>query len=252
MAIEMPDQHGKLAVVTGANSGTGLWVTDGLAAAGATVVMAVRTRAKGEQARDEILGRHPGADVQVRRLDLADLASVKEFAGALSAEGRPLNILVNNAGVMMLPSRHETVDGLELQIGTNFFGHFGLTLRLLPLLLNASAPRVVTMSSGNLRDIDFDNINWDRDYDPNGAYGQSKLADLLFSRQLARVAERHGWPLLSVGAHPGNASTNIFANGTQLDGGKPILALRIAWRITPRHSAEAGAQPELCPRRVRT
>ncbi|MGO3084746.1 oxidoreductase [Ancrocorticia populi] len=245
MAIQVPNQSEKLAVVTGSNSGTGLWAADGLAAAGATVIMAVRTVEKGERARREIMDRHPEADVRVRRLDLADLASVKEFAEDLLRDDKPLDILVNNAGVMMLPTRHETADGLEMQIGTNFFGHFALTLRLLPALLKAPAPRVVTMSSSNLRDIDFNNLNWERDYDANGAYGQSKLADLLFSRQLARVADQRGWSLLSLGAHPGNASTSIYDNGTQLDGGKPILALRIGWKITPRHSAEAGAQPEV-------
>lgn len=245
MEIEIPGQHGRLAVVTGSNSGTGLWAADGLARAGASVIMAVRNTAKGEKARTEILARHPGADVTVRRLDLADLASVQSFADGLVADEQPLDILINNAGVMMLPKRHLTADGLEMQIGTNFFGHFALSVRLLPLLLKAEAPRVVTMSSGNLRDIDFDNVNWDHGYDANGAYGQSKLADLLFSRQLARIADQHGWPLLSVGAHPGNASTSIYNNGTQLDGGKPILALRIGWKITPRHSAQSGAQPLL-------
>lgn len=245
MAIQVPNQSEKLAVVTGSNSGTGLWTADGLAAAGATVIMAVRTVEKGERARREIMDRHPEADVRVRRLDLADLSSVKEFAEDLLRDGKPLDILVNNAGVMMLPTRHETADGLEMQIGTNFFGHFALTLRLLPALLKAPAPRVVTMSSSNLRDIDFNNLNWERDYDANGAYGQSKLADLLFSRQLARVADQRGWSLLSLGAHPGNASTSTYDNGTQLDGGKPILALRIGWKITPRHSAEAGAQTEV-------
>lgn len=244
MAYDVPEQHGKLVVVTGANSGTGKEAARGLAGAGARVIMAVRSPAKGEEARADILAQHPSAEVEVRRLDLADLSSVEEFAGRLIAEGRPLDLLLNNAGVMMLPRRYETPDGFEMQLGTNFLGPFALTLRLLPLLLEADAPRVVTMSSGNQSPIDFDDLNWEQSYDANGAYGRSKLADLLLSRELARIAQRRGWNLLSLGAHPGNASTSIFENGKQY-GDTPILAIRIAWRITPQHSAAAGAAPML-------
>lgn len=244
MAYEVPDQTGKHAVVTGSNSGTGKEAARGLAGAGASVILAVRSLEKGEKAAAEIRSRFPAADISVRQLDLADLASIKEFADGLIADGRPLDLLLNNAGVMMLPQRYETADGFEMQFGTNFLGHFALTLQLLPLLLKARAPRVVTMSSGNQAPIDFDNLNWEHDYDANGAYGRSKLADLLFSRQLARVATEKGWPLMSLGAHPGNASTEIFNNGAQY-GDKPILPIRIAWRITPQHSAAAGAAPEL-------
>lgn len=244
MAYEVPDQSGKLAVVTGSNSGTGKEAARGLAGAGAHVIMAVRTVEKGEKAAAEIRARFPAAQIEVRRLDLADLASVKEFAEGIIADGTALDILLNNAGVMMLPERHETVDGFETQFGTNFLGHFALTLRLLPALLKADAPRVVTMSSGNQAEIDFGNLNSERSYDPVKAYATSKLADLLFSRQLARVATDKNWPLMSLGAHPGNASTEIYNNGAQY-GGKQIPVLRITWRITPRHSAAAGAAPEL-------
>lgn len=244
MTYEVPDQSGKLASVTGANSGTGKEAARKLAGAGATVIMAVRSAAKGEQAKKDILTDHPGAEVQVRRLDLADQASVQEFAEQMIADVRPVDLLLNNAGVMMLPARHETVDGFEMQLGTNFFGPFALTVRLLPALLKAKAPRVVTMSSNNQGPIDFDNLNWESGYNPIGAYARSKLADLLLSQQLARIATERGWNLLSLGAHPGNASTSIFENGTQLGGRQP-LALRIAAAITPRHSAEAGADSML-------
>lgn len=244
MTYDVPNQSGKLVIVTGANSGTGKEAARKLAGAGASVVMAVRTIAKGEQAKQEILAAHPRADVQVRLLDLADQASVKEFADQIIADGRPLDLLLNNAGVMMLPERHETPDGFEMQLGTNFFGPHALTMRLLPALLEAAAPRVVTMSSGNQSPIDFDDLNWNRSYSPVGAYGRSKLADLLLSRQLARIATKNNWNLLSLGAHPGNASTNIFENGAQLGGRQPLL-LRVAWRLTPQHSAEAGADPML-------
>lgn len=241
---QVPDQDGKLAIVTGANSGTGKEAARKLAGAGASVIMAVRSLAKGEQAKKDILAAHPRADVQVRQLDLADQAGVKRFADQVIADGRPVDLLLNNAGVMMLPERHETPDGFEMQLGTNFFGPFALTVRLLPALLKATAPRVVTMSSSNQGPIDFDDLNWQRNYSPVGAYARSKLADLLLSQQLARIATDRGWNLLSLGSHPGNASTSIFDNGAQL-GGKQPLALRIAWRMTPRHSAEAGADPML-------
>jgi len=147
----VPDQSGKLAVVTGANSGTGKEATRRLAAAGARVVMAVRTIAKGEQARAEILAQHPDAQLQVRRVDLADLASVRQLADDLLTDGTPLDLLINNAGVMAPPTRMTTTDGFELQLGSNFLGPFALTVRLLPLVLSAASPRVVTMSSGTAR-----------------------------------------------------------------------------------------------------
>ncbi len=143
----VPDQTGRLAVVTGANSGTGREAAERLAAAGARVVLAVRTVAKGEAARDEILAAHPAAQLEVRRVDLADLASVREFADGLIADGTPIDMLLNNAGVMAAPTRFTTTDGFELQFGSNFLGPFALTLRLLPALLAAPAPRVVAMSS---------------------------------------------------------------------------------------------------------
>jgi NAD(P)-dependent dehydrogenase (short-subunit alcohol dehydrogenase family) len=144
----VPDQAGKLVVVTGANSGTGKEATRRLAEAGAHVVMAVRSIAKGEQAREEVLAAHPGAQLEVRRIDLADLASVAAFADRLIAERTPVDVLINNAGVMAPPARMTTADDFELQFGSNFLGPFALTVRLLPLVLAAPAPRVVTMSSG--------------------------------------------------------------------------------------------------------
>lgn len=244
MEYTIPDQAGKVAIVTGSNSGTGKEAAQALAGAGARVIMAVRTVEKGENARHEILKKFPSASIEVRPLDLANLASVKNFADQLILEGAPLDLLLNNAGVMMLPERHETCEGFETQFGTNFLGHFALTLRLLPSLLEAERPRVVTMTSSNQAEIDFEDLNSKRTYDPNKAYGRSKLADLLFAQQLARIATQRHWNLLSLAAHPGNASTSIYENGTQY-GGKPIPVLRIAWKITPRHSAAAGAAPML-------
>lgn len=226
---EVPDQTGKRFIITGANSGTGKEATKRIAAAGGSVVMAVRTPTKGEAARDEILRDVPGADLEVRQVDLSDLASVRAFASGMLADGRPLDVLVNNAGVMAPPNRITTVDGFELQFGTNFLGPFALTNLLLPRILESTAPRVATMSSfvANFGSIGLDDLEWKtRSYIPFRAYGQSKLADLLFGRQLATMSEKHGWPLVSTIAHPGYTRTNLQTAGANLG------------RDTPRAPAE--------------
>ncbi|MFJ4467699.1 SDR family oxidoreductase [Streptomyces sp. NPDC089424] len=244
---QVPDQSGKLAVVTGANSGTGREAAKQLAGAGAHVVLAVRTPAKGEQARGEIVAAHPGARVEVRRLDLADLASVRDFADGLISDGRPLDLLLNNAGVMNVPQRTETADGFELQLGSNFLGPFALTVQLLPLLLSAPAPRVATMSSGtaNRAAIDFDDLQSTRDYSPTRAYAQSKLADMLMMIHLADLAAERGWPLLSAGAHPGYTRTNLTISGPTLNGGRPGRVESLLYKIVPSQGPEQGTEPLL-------
>ncbi|MFD6988215.1 SDR family oxidoreductase [Streptomyces sp. NPDC059943] len=245
----VPDQTGKYAVVTGANSGTGKEAVRRLADAGARVVMAVRTVAKGERARDEILARHPHARLDVRRVDLADLASVQEFADGLIADGTPIDLLVNNAGVMAPPSRLETVDGFELQMGSNFLGPFALTVRLLPLLLAAESPRVATMSSGtaNYGRIDFADLQWkSRRYSANRSYAQSKLADLILTRQLARISAERGWNLLSTGAHPGYTRTNLQTAGASLGTGRTtITRLLTKLDFLPSQEVDQGTEPLL-------
>ncbi|MFG1818203.1 SDR family oxidoreductase [Kribbella sp. NPDC049174] len=245
----VPDQTGKLAVVTGANSGTGKEATKRLAAAGARVVMAVRTVAKGEAARAEILAEHPHAQLEVRRIDLADLASVQEFAAGLSADEPHLDLLVNNAGVMHPPTRMTTKDGFELQFGSNFLGPFALTLQLLPLVLAAPKPWITTMSSGaaNFGRIHFDDLQWERRYRATAAYAQSKLADLMFSNHLAQVAADHGWPLLSNGAHPGFTRTNLQTAGPSLGRDKTPRLVELAMRFNPLPSQEVeiGTEPLL-------
>jgi NAD(P)-dependent dehydrogenase (short-subunit alcohol dehydrogenase family) len=243
----VPDQTGKLIVVTGANSGTGKEATRRLAAAGAHVVMAVRTVTKGEQARDEILARHPGARLEVRRVDLADLASVKEFTDGLIAAGRPVDVLINNAGVMAPPARMTTADGFELQFGSNFLGPFALTVRLLPLLLAATAPRVVTMSSGvaSYGRIRFDDPQWQRGYRPNLAYAQSKLADLMMTLHLADLATRRGWKLMSNGAHPGFTRTNLQTAGASLGRDTPKRTPFNSFSVLPSQQVEQGTEPLL-------
>ncbi|GAA3136501.1 SDR family oxidoreductase [Streptomyces rectiviolaceus] len=244
----VPDQTGTLAVVTGANSGTGKETSRRLAGAGAHVVMAVRTVAKGEQARAEILTEHPQARIDVRRVDLADLSSVEEFADGLIADAAPLDLLVNNAGVMAPPTRMTTADGFELQLGSNFLGPFALTLRLLPLLLAAKAPRVTTMSSGmaDYGRIRFDDLQWERRrYSPYRSYAQSKLADLMLARQLATVAAERGWNLLSTAAHPGYTRTNLQTAGASLGRDKPRSAPLTSLPLLPSQGVEQGTEPLL-------
>jgi NAD(P)-dependent dehydrogenase (short-subunit alcohol dehydrogenase family) len=242
----VPDQTGRLAVVTGANSGTGKEATARLAAAGARVIMAVRTPQKGEQARTEILDRDPDAQLEVRRLDLADLGSVRDFAEGLLADATPVDLLVNNAGVMAVPRRTTTVDGFELQLASNFLGPFALTVRLLPLVLEAARPRVVTMSSGmaDIGRIRFDDLQWERRYSAWLAYGQSKLADLMFARHLARLADEHGWPLLSTAAHPGFTRTNLQTTGPNLGRQRPRWS-PMQLGLLPSQEVGTGTEPLL-------
>lgn len=240
----VPDQSGRRFVVTGANSGLGREAAGRLAAAGASVVMAVRDAAKGHAARSGILTAHPGADVEVRILDLADLVSVRTFAESIEADGR-LDVLVNNAGVMIPPSRLETADGFELQFGTNFLGPFALTLHLLPLLLQSDAPRVTTMSSmtANWGRIRFDDPQSRTSYKPSRAYAQSKLADLLMGMHLATIAIDRAWPLLSTIAHPGYTRTNLQTAGRNLGRDRPLPPSRRS--LVPSQLSEQGAEPLL-------
>ena len=244
----VPDQTGKLIVVTGANSGTGQEATRRLAAAGAHLVMAVRTVAKGEQARAAILAQHPGAQIEVRRVDLADLASVREFTDGLLADGTPIDLLINNAGVMAPPTRMTTADGFELQFGSNFLGPFALTLRLLPLVLAAASPRVVTMSSGmaNYGRIRFGDLQWEhRRYSPNFTYAQSKLADLMLTQHLAAMAAQRGWNLMSTAAHPGFTRTNLQTAGASLGRDKPKRTPYNSLNILPSQEVGPGTEPLL-------
>ena len=209
-AADIPDQRGRVAIVTGANSGLGLATARELARAGATVVMSTRSTAKGDQAAASIRASVPAAVVEVAPLDLADLGSVREFAARAGAAHERIDLLINNAGIMAAP-RRLTKDGFESQFGTNHLGHFALTGQLLPALLKAPAPRVVTVSSHLHRTgtMNFDDLQGERKYSRWGAYGQSKLANLMFCFELQRRATEAGAPLLSLAAHPGYASTNL-------------------------------------------
>jgi len=245
-AADLPDQHGQVAIVTGANSGLGFVTARELARAGATVIVASRSIEKGQGAVARIASEVPGADVSPAILDLADLRSVREFGAA--APGR-VDLLINNAGIMAAP-RRLTRDGFESQIGTNHLGHFALTGLLVPALLKSPAPRVVTVSShlhrrGTMR---FDDLHGERKYDRWGAYGQSKLANLMFCFELQRRATEAGAPLLSMAAHPGYASTNLQFAATNRSYEKVIgwLGNRLF-----AQSAEIGALPTLYAATVR-
>ena len=256
----LPRQDGRRAVVTGANSGIGLEATRGLAALGARVVMACRSLDKAEAAAADVRRSLPGARVEVGELDLADLDSVHAFADRWGDE--PLDLLVNNAGVMAIPQRRETADGFEMQFGTNVLGHFALTGRLLPNLLAGAVPggvagsssRVVWLSSIAHREgrLDFDDLQSLRGYDPWRAYQQSKLADLVLSIEMQRRLDAQGAHLVSVAAHPGIASTELTTD--MMEGNRllaplatPLIGLVAMrpWRgALPTLVAAAGHDPQ--------
>ncbi len=244
-SAQMPDQRGRVAIVTGANSGLGLVTARELARVGASVVLACRSTDRGERAASAIRGAVPAAEVSVRELDLGDLASVRVFADRFAGEreGQGLDLLINNAGVMATP-RRVTRDGFESQLATNHLGHFALTGLLLGRLLAAPSPRVVTVSSAAHRigRIDFEDLQGERRYNRWRAYGQSKLANLLFCFELARRASASGTGLVSVAAHPGYAATNLQFAGPAAWYERGVMAL--ANRVLAQ-SAEMGALPTL-------
>ncbi len=248
--ITVPDLTGKRAVVTGASDGIGLGIATRLAAAGAEVVMPVRNPRKGEAAAARIRDQHAGARLSLAELDLSSLASVAALGKTLAAEGRPIHLLVNNAGVMTPPERQTTADGFELQFGTNHLGHFALTGLLLGALRAAPAPRVVTVSSTMHRigRIDFENLQWRRGYGPWKAYGRSKLANLLFARELQVRADAAGIPLRSCASHPGYSATELQTTGPSMGGGPMARLNALGGRIGNAlisTSDAYGAQPSL-------
>ena len=241
----MPDLTGRRAVVTGANSGLGFETALALAAHGAQVTMAVRNTGKGEAAAAEIRARAPQAHLEVQRLDLADLASIDEFAW-LWRESHPdgMDLLINNAGIMAIP-RRESADGFEMQLGTNHLGHFALTGRLIEAIRPDG--RVVTVSSQAHRmgRMDFDDLMGQRKYGAWRAYGQSKLANLLFMRELAERLAAAGSTVMSVAAHPGYASTHLQAVAPEMQGrGWQVKAMDVMNKVLAQ-SAAMGALPTL-------
>jgi NAD(P)-dependent dehydrogenase (short-subunit alcohol dehydrogenase family) len=244
---DIPDQTGRTALVTGANSGLGLRTAEALAGAGARVLLACRNAAKAAGALESVKAKATGAAPEVVALDLSDLASVRACATEVDAGVEQLDMLVNNAGVMAIPLQR-TPSGFEMQFGTNHLGHFVLTGQLLSALLRAPAPRVVTVSSNahKLGRIRWDDPNWERGrYTKWLAYAQSKLANLLFTAELARQAGEHGTPLVAAAAHPGYAATNLSAVGPELTGNRLMYrATRVSDRILGQSDA-MGALPQL-------
>jgi NAD(P)-dependent dehydrogenase (short-subunit alcohol dehydrogenase family) len=242
---DIPPQNGKLAVVTGATGGLGFETALALSRAGADVLVTGRNAEKGRVAIEQIKRAVPSAKVRFAMLDLASLASIRAFAASMLANGRPLDLLINNAGVMDLPTRRLTEDGFELQFGTNHLSHFALTALLLPLLRKAQAPRVVNVSSLAHRGgkIDFSNLQAERKYNSWAAYQQSKLANLLFTFELQRRSDAYGWGLMSNAAHPGYARTELIPNGPGTGGLKGI-GMKVLGSFMS-HSAAAGALPTL-------
>ncbi|MFZ3557429.1 oxidoreductase [Streptomyces sp. BH055] len=243
-ATDIPDQQGRTAVVTGANTGIGYVTARELARAGAHVVLACRSESRGTAALDRLMSEVPGARAEFAPLDLGDLASVRAFA-----EGRkdsPLDLLVNNAGVMALPFGR-TADGFETQFGVNHLGHFALTGLLLPALLAAPAPRVVSVSSGlhALANIDIADLNSERKYGRWVAYGRSKTANLLFVHELARQARAAGAKLVAAAAHPGYAATELQARGARMEGRKGMERFYEVGNRFFGQPAAAGALPTL-------
>ena len=246
-ADEMPPCAGKLAIVTGANSGIGYHTALELARKGASVVLACRNPQKAEDALTRLKTAVPGAKAELAALDLSDLKSVRAFGASFAARGGALDLLINNAGIMAPLSRKTSPDGFELQMATNHFGHFLLTSLLLPSLRRAPAPRVVTVASIAHRrgKMNFDDMQSERSYSPFASYAQTKLANLLFAFEFQRRLDKAGIKLLSVAAHPGVAMTSLIVNG--LGGGAQTLVTRVINFFSPlyMHSEEQGALPTL-------
>ncbi|MBO2453253.1 SDR family oxidoreductase [Actinomadura barringtoniae] len=238
-ADDIPDLSGRRAIVTGANSGLGYHTALQLARHGATVVMACRSAERGQEAYDRVMAAVPKGDVTLAPLDLADLSSVRAFA---ARQDGPLDVLVNNAGVMAIP-RRSTADGFEMQFGTNHLGHFALTGLLLPALLAAGAPRVVTVASavGYLGRLRFDDLQGERRYNKWSAYAQSKFANLVFAKELDRRVEA----LTSMASHPGYAATNLQTAGPKMSGRKLEEKGAEVVSAVIGQSAASGALPSL-------
>ncbi|KAB8140355.1 SDR family NAD(P)-dependent oxidoreductase [Chloroflexia bacterium SDU3-3] len=242
-ASDIPPQRGRSVVITG-TGGLGLQAALALACAGADVTIAGRSAAKGAAAVAQIRAAAPSAQVQFEQVDLARLDSVAAFAERLRGSRASLDTLINNAAVMTPPQRQTTADGFELQLGTNYLGHFALTAHLLPLLQKGTAPRVVTLSSVAARQgaIHFDDLQFEQRYDPMAAYAQSKLACLLFAFELQRRSAAAGWGITSIAAHPGISRTELLTNAP---GRRSMQAAVRTWLWFLFQPAAQGALPTL-------
>lgn len=250
LTVDVPDLTGTQALVTGASDGLGLALAVRLARAGAELVLPVRSPAKGSAALDRIRAEAPAATVITRELDLSSLESVRAMVNQLLAEGRPIGILVANAGVMASPIRHLSTDGFELQLATNHLGHVALIGGLLPLLRQGGA-RVTSMVSFGARSgqMNWDDLQSERSYVPMRAYNQSKLAQLLFAIELERRSAASGWGIRSNAAHPGITATNLLASGPRLGRDRPARIERVVRLLAHTgvlaQKVDAGVLPAL-------
>ena len=242
----MPSLEGQLWVVTGANSGLGLETVKALAQKGAQVVMACRDPQRASSAADEVRRVAPQAKLELESLDLASLKSIEEFVARLKKSHPVIDGLINNAGIMAIP-RRTTADGFEMQLGTNHLGHYALSLRMLPLLEGAKAPRIVNVSSTMHKygSMNFQDLMGEKSYSPWGAYGQSKLANLLFTYEFARKLTAAGKRTITVAAHPGYAATNLQGVGAKMTGSRFSAWFMNVGNSLMAQSAEMGALPTL-------
>ena len=239
-AADVPDQTGRVAIVTGANSGLGFDTAAVLADKGAHVVLAVRNLDKGNEAADRIRSKNPNAEVSLQELDLTSLDSIRTAADQLRADYPRIDLLINNAGVMYVPTRETTKDGFEMQFGTNHLGAFALTGQLLDNMLPVEGSRVIAVSSVGhriLARIHFDDLQLERKYNRVEAYGQSKLANLLFTYELQRRLAAKGTPTIAAAAHPGFADTELMRH-------LPSAIPNFLWRPFAQ-PADMGALPTL-------
>jgi NAD(P)-dependent dehydrogenase (short-subunit alcohol dehydrogenase family) len=245
---QIPDQSGTIAVVTGANSGLGYHTTLELARKGAKVVLGCRDEGRGNAAVARIHVQVPDAELEVRSLDLSDLTSVQAFAESVATDLPGIDVLVNNAGVMAIPKRQTTAQGFEMQLGTNHLGHVALAARLAPVLRPGARVVGVTSTAHRFGTIDFDDLQKERSYSPWSAYGQSKLANLLYGWELDRRAQQSGWPVSGLTAHPGYSATNLQTSSSGPSaGGKgrlQTLGMKIANKVIAQSDAQ-GALPQL-------
>jgi NAD(P)-dependent dehydrogenase (short-subunit alcohol dehydrogenase family) len=249
-SVVVPDMQGRLAVITGASDGIGYALACRLARAGADLVLPVRNLAKGDAVVQKIGAMVPGANIQLLPLDLSSLQSVADLAQSLLSAGRPINVLINNAGVMSPPDRQTTADGFELQWGTNHLAHFALTARLLPLL-NAGNARVTTQSSvsAQMNGINWNDLNFERSYADSKAYSQSKIANLMFALELNRRSGAAGWGITSNASHPGVTPTNLLKAQPDMGRTRDTLSFRMVKVFAQlgllNRSAEQGMLPAL-------
>ena len=248
--MDIPTLPGTRAVVTGASDGIGLGIATRLAAAGAEVIIPARNEAKGEAAIDAITRATPGATVSLRQLDLSSLDSIAALGETLRAEGDPIHLLINNAGVMTPPDRQTTTDGFELQFGTNHLGHFALVGQLLPLL-RAGKARVTSQISiaANSGSINWDDLNWEKSYNGGRAYSQSKIAFGYFALELDRRSRAGGWGITSNLAHPGIAPTSLLAARPELGRSGPANGRNLIGALSRRGillgTAESAGLPAI-------